>query len=160
MKTDTKIYYKADNPKVFKPQGNLKISLWKSPRFMPRWASRIDLEITGIKVERLQEITIDGLYAEGWDCETGPDPADWFKSVWDKMYFKSVWDKMYAKKPEYQWAQNPWCWVYSFKRVKREEKERILKGFKCACRFYEDDQDIIDVDKTILAKLRAWAEEG
>jgi hypothetical protein len=90
------------------PTGTLK---WKSSIFMPRWASRITLEITDIRVERLQEITIkhDEVAKEGWpfgfkDIDTAP-----------VNLFIKFWDSINGKK--YPWDSNPWVWVISFKRV-------------------------------------------
>jgi hypothetical protein len=75
---------------------------------MPRWASRITLEITGVRVERLQDITPDDAIAEGvWHgCENPPYPAlDCFEILWQSI-----------NGPD-SWEQNPWVWVVEFRRA-------------------------------------------
>jgi hypothetical protein len=79
---------------------------WTSPLFMPRWASRITLEITNIRVERLQEISAEDILKEGF--EVYPIPLN-FKN------FKNLWNSIHKK--EYCWESNPWVWVVEFRRV-------------------------------------------
>ena len=81
---------------------------WRSPIHMPRWASRITLEITGIRVERVQDIT------EG-DCIAEGIKAHWKSEA--KDIFQDIWDSIYAKKG-FGWDQNPWVWVIEFERIK------------------------------------------
>jgi len=79
--------------------------------FMPRRASRIALEITKVRVERLQEVTAGDCTKEGIPYEDG----DYITMrVFDK--FHSLWDSLNAKRG-YGWNFNPWVWVISFKRV-------------------------------------------
>lgn len=80
---------------------------------MPRWASRITLEITGIRVERLQEISGEDALTEGVDpemCEDGhypcPDAA--------KLAFCDLWETING--PD-SWDANPWVWCISFRRI-------------------------------------------
>jgi hypothetical protein len=80
---------------------------WKPSIFMPRWASRITLEITDVRVERLQDITFDDVNAEGIDTR------DRFTS-W-AVPFIELWNEINGKK--YPWDSNPWLWVVSFKSV-------------------------------------------
>lgn len=85
---------------------------WRPSIHMPRWASRITLEITDVRVERLQEITEEDAQKEGcdgWVLEMGDDFGD---SV---VPFMHLWDSINGKK--YPWASNPWVWVVSFKRI-------------------------------------------
>lgn len=83
---------------------------WKPSIHMWRWASRISLEITDVRVERLQEITDMDAIKEG--CEhPGVEIADGFM----REVFHGVWDSINGKK--YPWLSNPWVWVIEFKRL-------------------------------------------
>ena len=72
--------------------------------FMPRWASRIQLEITDIRVERLNDISEDDCEAEGLKKLQGGIKTA-FKMLWESINGKGSWDK------------NPWVWVVEFKRI-------------------------------------------
>lgn len=94
---------------------------------MPRWASRITLEITGVRVERLNEISESDAIAEG--IESKPQPygkeLDWKYYGWlEKLNqwstcpirsYESLWNSING--PE-SWAANPWVWAVEFKRIK------------------------------------------
>ena len=89
--------------------------LKKTPSIhMPKWAARIWLEITGVRVERVQEISHADAVAEGYEeCEpnnygTGSRARDWFACLWDSIN---------GKKNGCSWAENPWVWIVEFKRV-------------------------------------------
>jgi len=94
---------------------------FKIGRFMPRWASRIALEVTGVRVERLQAITAEDAKAEGvtvprCSCEACSHtsaicPADATSYV---EGFRDLWCKING--PE-SWQSNPWVWVVSFRKV-------------------------------------------
>lgn len=88
-------YYKGNG----KPIGPVK---WKPSIFMPRWASRIDLEITAVRVERLQSISEEDAENEG--CKR-PFCSD-YKTLWESI---NGWGS---------WAQNPYVWVITFRRIK------------------------------------------
>ena len=79
-------------------------------RFMPRWASRITLEITDIRIERLQEITEEEARAEGFFAHDVMSAVYWFYEAWDSLY---------ARKG-IRWNDNPWVWVITFRRVEVE----------------------------------------
>lgn len=85
---------------------------WKTSIHMPRWASRILLEITAVRVERLQDISEEQARAEGYpaerECETGSSGLD----AW--LWFRSLWGEING--PE-AFTANPWVWVIEFKRV-------------------------------------------
>lgn len=87
--------------------------------FMPRELSRITLEITGVRVERLQEITYKDCEAEGL---THVGRAAWTCPGWDGDPFPEgyrgyqwLWDSINGKK--HPWKNNPWVWVIEFKRI-------------------------------------------
>ncbi|MEY0874817.1 hypothetical protein [Providencia manganoxydans] len=105
--------YKADGgetPEFFDCDDNLSRG-WRSSIHMPRWASRITLEITDVRVERLQAASDDDFKAEGYPLEReltcgSTDAFCWFRHLWDSI-----------SKPECNFESNPWVWVIEFKRV-------------------------------------------
>lgn len=88
---------------------------WRPSIHMPRWASRITLEITGIRVERVQEISEADAMAEGVDREPGTYSAE-FKLHGYVSAFATLWDLINAKRG-YGIDSNPWVWVVEFRRV-------------------------------------------
>lgn len=79
---------------------------WRPSIHMPRWASRITLEITNVRVQRLNDISDDDAKAEGWDAETaGQHPYGWYRALWDEINGKG------------SWAANPWVWALTFRRI-------------------------------------------
>jgi hypothetical protein len=93
---------------------------WTPSLHMPRWASRILLEITDVRVERLNAISEEDARAEGiidggcLNCgepepcgcaNPEPDATDAFAYLWQSIYGQESWNA------------NPWVWVISFKRV-------------------------------------------
>ena len=81
---------------------------WKPSIFMPRWASRITLEITAVRVERVQDIGDEDAEAEGLSWCNAASPRDKFQCLWNSLNAKRG----------YGWEANPWVWVIAFKRVK------------------------------------------
>ena len=79
---------------------------------MPRWASRITLEITGIHVERLQDISESDALAEGIDPKFPPDEQVANAAM---MRYADIWESINGPG---SWAANPWVWVVEFRRVK------------------------------------------
>ncbi|KKN83561.1 hypothetical protein LCGC14_0298000 [marine sediment metagenome] len=125
---DRRIIWKADGAFLFRDGTDVK---WKPSIHMPRWGSRILLEITDIRVERVQEIGIYDVAAEGVDC-TGLiegfeieadgradgneyDAPDDFVQI-AKEKFATLWDSLNAKRG-YGWDANPWVWVIAFKQI-------------------------------------------
>ena len=93
---------------------------WKSSMFMPRAASRIELEITGIRVERVQDISGADAIAEGaiesvqWANEEAKQ--SWLGNEgYAKGCYRHLWNEINGKK--HPWDSNPWVWVVEFKRV-------------------------------------------
>lgn len=90
---------------------------WKPSIHMPRWASRITLEVTRVRVERLQDISEADARAEGID--PGTSICD-FEATPARDDFARLWDSINGKRAP--WASNPYVWVISFRRV--EEPSR------------------------------------
>lgn len=90
-----------DNPDHIEPQ-NIK---WRPSIHMPRWASRITLEVTDVRVERLQEIGEDGAIAEGSPYKSQIEALEWYIELWESINGDGSWD------------QNPLVWVIEFKRI-------------------------------------------
>jgi hypothetical protein len=88
---------------------------WHPSIFMPRWASRITLEITGIRVQRIQEISEADAITEGALLEITKygltmeyqNHIEPFCELWDDINFKRG----------YSWESNPWVWALEFKRI-------------------------------------------
>jgi hypothetical protein len=86
---------------------------WRPSIFMPRWPSRITLEITEVRVQRVQEISEEDAVAEGtgqWAMETNAiltceTMRDAYRKLWDSINIK-----------KYPWESNPWVWALSFRR--------------------------------------------
>ena len=93
--------------------------IWHSGRFMPRWASRILLEITEVRVERLQEITDADAIASGasvFPLLTGVTLSGAPGLASARYAYLQFWDSLNAKRG-YPWSMNPWPWVLAFRRV-------------------------------------------
>ena len=88
---------------------------WTPALFMPRWASRITLEIVSVRVERVQDISDADCEAEGVRCNRTIGGWDCDGFAFAKDAFKNLWDTIYAKNTEYKWDANPWVWVIEFK---------------------------------------------
>jgi hypothetical protein len=98
---------------------------WKPSIHMPRWASRIDLEVTAVRVERLQDISEADAVAEGIESfmQYGQQAyADYLKRrhcVYDSRFsFKSLWESINGFD---SWQVNPWVWVIEFRRVPHDQ---------------------------------------
>ena len=102
--------YKADGvpaPEFYDADDELHCC-WRPSIHMPRWASRILLEITGVRVERLKSISDRDALREGCstaDMKSGDCVADVFARLWASIY------------GDESWNSNPWVWVIKFKRI-------------------------------------------
>ncbi|MFK3706358.1 hypothetical protein ACI2JR_15675 [Klebsiella sp. NPDC088457] len=77
---------------------------WRPSIHMPRWASRILLEITDVRVERLNTISEEDAGREGYPADPAPYGGGMDKWLW----FRQLWDSIY---PEQSFKHNPWVWV-------------------------------------------------
>lgn len=81
-----------------------------SPLFMPRWASRLNLNVTGIRVERLQDISEADIIAEGVTQTIIGTPRNPHRMTY-RASFMDLWESING--PD-SWAANPWVWVVTF----------------------------------------------
>lgn len=89
---------------------------WKNAMFMPRWACRTIVEITEVRVERVQDISAHDAFAEGvtvpcLDEDISRETLDSLAIVG----FKNLWDSINLK--THPWSSNPWTWAITFKKV-------------------------------------------
>lgn len=116
-----KTAYGRDVPRTINPNDDGEIAIykegwyrsppsrWRPSIHMPRWASRITLEITDVRIERLQDITKEDAEKEGFKLP----PADGQGYVVGaRTNFKFGWNAIYGN-----WDENPWVWVIEFKVV-------------------------------------------
>lgn len=112
-------YYRATDVDIVDANDEDK-SPWKSPIFMPRWASRITLAITEVRVQRLHDITEEDARAEGVERDTAP--CDHTRLSCEeigclgpthKATFCQLWCDINGAD---SWAANPWVWALTFKR--------------------------------------------
>ncbi|MEL2301122.1 hypothetical protein AAER91_18290 [Klebsiella pneumoniae] len=114
--------YEATHPAGWDSAPNDTEALkWRPSIHMPRWASRILLEITDVRVERLNAISEEDATAEGVPPAGSllPDyPGTFLTPKGDfataKVAFQRLWESIYG---EESWKANGWVWVISFKRV-------------------------------------------
>jgi len=115
--------YKADTDDMYSRELKAQGLKWKPSIFMPRWASRIDLKITDIRVERLNDISEDDAKAEGVyqvGVETGGLDVNG-NAIEIGSYaasFCELWDSINGKDKHKSWEANPWVWVIEFERIK------------------------------------------
>lgn len=86
---------------------------WHPSIHMPKEAARIFLRVTGVRVERLQDITSDGVRAEGTSGRFGATRGA-FEMLWESTVKP-------ADRALYGWAANPWVWVIEFERCEKPE---------------------------------------
>lgn len=119
--TGMDIRYKATDPDY--PYG------WTPSIHMPRWASRLTLEVTDVRVERVREISEEDALAEGsflgrCPCqEMQRKPKTTVEAAFRQTgchihgeEFATLWNSINAKRG-YGWDENPWVWVISFRRI-------------------------------------------
>jgi hypothetical protein len=92
--------------------GDIEYEYWRPSIFMPKWASRITLKITDVRVERLKDIRPRDAASEGVSAEY-PDGGEAPKSFNYVEAFRGLWDSINAKRG-YSWESNPYVWVVEF----------------------------------------------
>ena len=107
---DARIHYAATEDR-----GGL---LWRPSIHMPRWASRITLEVTGVRVERLQDISEADAYAEGIEQTDFIEEAEHQEPATGappgRYAYRALWESING--PD-SWTANPWVWAVEFKRI-------------------------------------------
>lgn len=121
------IFYKADNEKLTgyrNMRGEDIVVKWHPSIHMPKEAARIWLKVTNVRVERLQDITVDGCHREGINIETSAVTdgetlnrnhdfsLEKFETLWDSTVKKSNINR-------YGWNANPWVWLIEFERCEK-----------------------------------------
>lgn len=119
--------------------------IWRPSIHMPKAAARIWLRVTDIKIQRLQDMTLDDFLREGVVIrpEAFNDPENAYLQA--KTAFIDIWDSTIPKEQQalYGWNANPWTWVIEFERCERPEP-CILKGIAPA----EDKRPCIGYQKS------------
>ena len=107
-------WYRADGHINWEDDGELCNTPWKPSIHMPRSASRITLEITDVRIERLQSISESDAIAEGCDNSksNAAIAAGWYEKP--KAAYRRLWNSIYKN-----WDENPWVWVIEFRRVEK-----------------------------------------
>lgn len=131
-------HYKADGEDVFEDDGDGYAvenkdgtwkSPWRSPLYMPRWASRLTLRVTDVRVHRLHEVTEEDALAEGVEAPRCPNcgytrvdcgvhldhhlcgPTEPPSATFE---FEYLWESINGKRAP--WSSNPWVWAVTFER--------------------------------------------
>ena len=111
---------------------------WQEPKSMGIESSRLTLKITGVRIERIQDITEADAANEGVEHSTdgdgntywknystpsevfhdaGLDPKKWGPELGAKASFRTLWDSIYAGEGGMAWKGNPWVWVIEFEVI-------------------------------------------
>lgn len=113
---DARIHYAATEDR-----GGL---LWRPSIHMPRWASRITLEVTGVRVERLQEISEADAMAEGV-AETAKHLQGLSACLEHCYAYQDLWESINGPG---SWDENPWVWVVEFKNIATNQIQPCANG--------------------------------
>jgi len=135
------IAYRADSDGAESERCRIELGYkWKPSIFLPRWASRLTLEITSVRVERVQSISTDDVWAEGVQVPVSADgrrllqvsgkfaPCNYMaegtiergtlkltnEADYVRAHYAALWESINGLG---SWAENPWVWVVSFKRI-------------------------------------------
>jgi hypothetical protein len=122
---DSLVHYQADNGLSYETlifnHNDGRFGRWRPSIHMPRWASRITLEVRDVRVERVQEISEEDAKAEG-DKERSGFPeyhvhgakchVNWFRDLWNSI----------NEKRGFGWDENPFVWVVEFKKGQADDQ--------------------------------------
>jgi hypothetical protein len=111
----TYVYYNATLTPAQRRERNEDPWPWTPSIFMPRWASRITLEIVSVRVERVQEISEADSISEGIQGCIDTTGMSSLRIGAEK--YRELWDSINAKRDGYAWKDNPWVWVIEFKKL-------------------------------------------
>lgn len=133
------VFYRADGEPDFDGESITRDGPgWTPSIHMPRWASRLTLEITGVRVERVQDISEADARAEGiYECVSGfwwydprtqndlhrdrPTPEGFTGGAVGA--YRDLWDSINGARPGCSWADNPFVWVLEFRRVIEDPRD-------------------------------------
>ncbi|WP_025155128.1 hypothetical protein [Morganella morganii] len=125
--TETTIAYKATHKPSDLEEGWHEAIKWRPSTQMPRWASRILLEITAVRVEHLQDISEEDAVAEGVVTGRYGNEGNWMKGFYApggnqphqtaKSAYSELWCSIYGVDA---WYKNPWVWCITFKQIQEE----------------------------------------
>ena len=113
--------YVLDNSPVFINQTIGDMFKWRwvrdtlSPMLLPQEAARYFIKITGVRAERLQEITFNDIEAEGHKPFIYPTGEHELGAAESYRWYEDLWDSI---NKDYQWESNPWVWRYQFELKK------------------------------------------
>lgn len=102
----------ADDVRDFGKPGRYRPAL-----SMPRWASRITLEVTAVRAQRLQDISEEDAIAEGVSAFPHDPEGDCWTDGRVKTAYEYLWGQLHGWTGEKSWAANPYVWAYTFKRL-------------------------------------------
>jgi len=107
---DTEVCYRKDD------NGTCVKSRWQSPLFLPEKYARYFIRIISVRPERLQDITIQDVIAEGISpCSDSVNSVETMLS-----HYATRWNSINGKKVGYSWYDNPWVWRYEFELIERQ----------------------------------------
>lgn len=106
-------HFETDQLRYAADHGEHFIDKWRPSIFMPRWASRITLRITDVRVQRLQEISEEDAKAEGVEAVMHKKVHGWTPHV---LEYSLLWDRINGTG---SWRENPWVWALTFEVIRR-----------------------------------------
>lgn len=114
VERDIPVWYRADVDVDVDEESWINRGRWRSSLHMPRWVSRITLEVTEVRVERLQDITEEDARAEGVTTFPRDPEGDCWTDGTHRAAFEYLWGQINGFE---SWLANPWVWVVSFRRL-------------------------------------------